>query len=91
MRRLGIPWRAFRRPLAAGSAAAGAEGGGRSAEAPPRFDAAMRDHIETALSASYGRIEGPLGAAVRLGVNPHTLRARMRKLGINWRRYRVKQ
>ena len=51
----------------------------------------MRDHIEAALSASYGRIEGPLGAAARLGLNPHTLRARMRKLGIEWRRYRVRR
>jgi transcriptional regulator with GAF, ATPase, and Fis domain len=89
MRRLGITWRAFRRPLATGSTSGRAEDGGRSVEAASRFDAAMRDHIETALSASYGRIEGPLGAAVRLGVNPHTLRARMRRLGIDWRRYRV--
>ena len=28
------------------------------------------------------------GAAHKLVINPHTLRARMRKLGIDWRRHR---
>ena len=50
--------------------------------------AAMARHIEGALTISQGRIEGPFGAARRLRVNPHTLRARMRKLGIDWKRYR---
>lgn len=44
--------------------------------------------IEAALRASRGRIEGVFGAARRLGVNPHTLRARMRKYGIDWALYR---
>jgi hypothetical protein len=48
----------------------------------------MARHIERALLESYGRIEGPLGAAARLGINPHTLRARMRKLHIEWKRFR---
>jgi transcriptional regulator with GAF, ATPase, and Fis domain len=52
------------------------------------LDAAMRAHIEAVLIASAGRIEGPFGAAVRLRVNPHTLRSRMRRLGIDWRRFR---
>lgn len=52
------------------------------------LDAAMRQHIEEALRHSLGRIEGPFGAARRLGINPHTLRARMRKLGIDWRAFR---
>jgi hydrogenase-4 transcriptional activator len=52
------------------------------------LDAAMISHIERALSATHGRIEGPFGAARILGVNPHTLRARMRKLGIEWSRFR---
>ena len=38
--------------------------------------------------AAAGRIEGPRGAAALLGINPHTLRGRMRKLGIDWSRYR---
>ena len=52
------------------------------------LDAAMAAHIERALDACRGRIEGPFGAAKLLGVNPHTLRARMRKLGIDWSRFR---
>ena len=46
------------------------------------------EHIERALLATGGRIEGTSGAAHALGVNPHTLRARMRKLGIDWTRFR---
>jgi transcriptional regulator with GAF, ATPase, and Fis domain len=54
------------------------------------LDAAMARHIEGALARCWGRIEGPHGAARVLGINPHTLRARMRKLGIDWRRYRAR-
>lgn len=53
-----------------------------------RLDDVMVQHIEGALSATRGRIEGPYGAAARLGINPHTLRARMRKLEIDWRQFR---
>jgi hydrogenase-4 transcriptional activator len=49
---------------------------------------AMRAHIEAALSAARGRIEGPRGAARLLAINPHTLRARMRKLKIDWTAFR---
>ena len=49
---------------------------------------AMRQHIERALAATRGRIEGQRGAAAILDINPHTLRARMRKLGIDPTRYR---
>lgn len=49
---------------------------------------AMVEHIERALAASRGRIEGPQGAAALLSINPHTLRARMRKLGVDWSRFR---
>jgi transcriptional regulator with GAF, ATPase, and Fis domain len=52
------------------------------------LDAAIKAHVTQALRAAHGRIEGPFGAAQRLGVNPHTLRARMRKLGINWNSFR---
>ncbi len=52
---------------------------------------AMREHIERALSATGGRIEGPRGAAALLNINPHTLRARMRKLRIDWKRFRPQQ
>jgi len=53
-----------------------------------RLDEAMVRHIETALAQTGGRIEGPRGAAALLAINPHTLRARMRKLGIDWSRFR---
>jgi transcriptional regulator with GAF, ATPase, and Fis domain len=80
MRRLGIDPAAFRR----GSWTA------KSPDAVQRpLDGHMRREIEAALTASYGRVEGPLGAAARLGVNPHTLRARMRKLGLSGHTYRL--
>ena len=52
------------------------------------LDVMIRRHIEAALAATRGRIEGPHGAAGLLRINPHTLRARMRKLKINWRGFR---
>jgi hydrogenase-4 transcriptional activator len=52
------------------------------------LDVAIREHVEGALALTKGRIEGPYGAARLLKINPHTLRARMRKLGIDWRRFR---
>jgi transcriptional regulator with GAF, ATPase, and Fis domain len=55
---------------------------------PLSLDAAMARHIERALETTRGRIEGSRGAAALLGINPHTLRARMRKLGVNWSRFR---
>jgi hydrogenase-4 transcriptional activator len=52
------------------------------------LDAAMRNHIEQVLRISAGKIEGPQGAAELLHINPHTLRARMRKLKIDWSKFR---
>ncbi|MFN0243321.1 MAG: sigma-54 interaction domain-containing protein [Planctomycetota bacterium] len=52
------------------------------------LEGAMADHIRSALKRARGRIEGARGAADLLGINPHTLRSRMRKLGIDWARYR---
>jgi DNA-binding NtrC family response regulator len=49
---------------------------------------AMRSHIEMALRATHGRVEGARGAARLLQINPHTLRARMRKLGVDWAAFR---
>lgn len=54
-----------------------------------QLDQAMARHIEISLTRSGGRIEGPLGAAAMLGINPHTLRARMRRLGVDWARFRA--
>jgi hydrogenase-4 transcriptional activator len=55
------------------------------------LDDVIRRHIEHALAACRGRIDGPFGAAQQLAINPHTLRARMRKLGIDWRRHRQRR
>ena len=52
------------------------------------LDEAVTRHIERALQHTDGRIEGPGGTADVLGVNPHTLRGRMRRLGIDWARFR---
>ncbi|HLN29881.1 MAG TPA: helix-turn-helix domain-containing protein [Gemmataceae bacterium] len=61
-------------------------------EEPAEFltlDAAMSRHIAAALERTRGRIEGPYGAAAILDINPHTLRARMRKLQLDWQRFRT--
>ena len=41
-----------------------------------------RKHINQALETACWKIDGPRGAADFLDINPSTLRARMRKLGI---------
>ena len=46
------------------------------------LDTMLRVHITHVLSLTNGRIQGPRGAAFLLGVQPNTLRHRMRKLGI---------
>jgi transcriptional regulator with GAF, ATPase, and Fis domain len=61
----------------------------RASSALVTLDEAMRQHIEAALRRTQGRIEGIHGAARILDINPHTLRARMRKLGIDWEQYRA--
>jgi transcriptional regulator with GAF, ATPase, and Fis domain len=74
----------------------GGEHGARPTTIPPpsqsddivTLDRAMQRHIHAALERTRGRIEGRDGAATLLGINPHTLRARMRKLGINWSEFR---
>jgi transcriptional regulator with GAF, ATPase, and Fis domain len=53
------------------------------------LEAAMARHIEAALVRARGRVEGRRGAAALLGINPHTLRSRMRKLGVDWKRIRL--
>ena len=47
-----------------------------------RLDAVMRDHLCHVLDKTDWLIEGTEGAAARLGLNPSTLRFRMKKLGI---------
>jgi len=60
--------------------------GGETAAGPlARLDENERAHIRRALASCRGRISGPKGAAALLGINPNTLRSRMRKLGIDAR------
>jgi transcriptional regulator with GAF, ATPase, and Fis domain len=41
-----------------------------------------RDYIRSVLQQTHGVITGPRGAAKILGLNPSTLRSRIKKLGI---------
>jgi len=59
-------------------------------DAFPTLDEAMRQHISAALARTHGRIDGPHGAARILDINPHTLRARMRKLGVDWSQFKAR-
>ncbi|MBU4011688.1 MAG: sigma-54 dependent transcriptional regulator, partial [Proteobacteria bacterium] len=47
-----------------------------------KLDEVCVRHIQSALEAARGRINGPYGAAELLGLLPSTLRGRMNKLGI---------
>ena len=48
----------------------------------PTMDELIINHIRTSLVLANGKINGPGGAAELLGLNPSTLRGKMRKLGI---------
>ena len=50
------------------------------------LDAIVAGHIRRVLIQAKGRVNGPDGAAARLGINPSTLRNRMKKLGIAYGR-----
>jgi transcriptional regulator with GAF, ATPase, and Fis domain len=50
------------------------------------LDQVTADHIRKVLSMVNGKVEGKEGAAELLGINPGTLRGRMRKLGIRFGR-----
>jgi transcriptional regulator with GAF, ATPase, and Fis domain len=83
-------------------AALGSESPHTAADAPPSaaaaatppasiepLDTVIKRHIESALLATRGRVQGRYGAARLLRINPHTLRARMRKLRVDWKSFRV--
>ena len=55
---------------------------------PGSLDDAIVQRIHDTLQRTGGTIEGKHGAAAILGVNPSTLRSRMRKLDIRWEDYR---
>ena len=46
------------------------------------LDALVKSHIQSVLEKTNGKIHGPGGAGELLGVNPNTLRYKMKKLGI---------
>ncbi|WP_027370438.1 sigma-54 interaction domain-containing protein [Desulfovermiculus halophilus] len=52
----------------------------------PTLDAVCAEHIRRALNRSRGKISGPGGAAELLDLHPNTLRQRMDKLGIPYKR-----
>jgi formate hydrogenlyase transcriptional activator len=55
----------------------------KEAPSPPRpLEEVEREHIVAALEHTMGIIDGPRGAAKILELHPSTLRARMKKLGI---------
>ncbi|MGD8894437.1 MAG: sigma-54 dependent transcriptional regulator [Acidobacteriota bacterium] len=62
--------------------------GSRTQQDFPTLDDTIKAHIELALRATDGRVEGPHGASTLLDVNPHTLRSRMRRLGVDWTGFR---
>jgi transcriptional regulator with GAF, ATPase, and Fis domain len=49
---------------------------------PESLDDVQRVHIINVLKSTKGVVEGARGAATVLGMNPNTLRSRMKKLGI---------
>ena len=72
-----------------GSAAPGRAGAEPTAASFPPLEELVAEHVRRALRLAGGRVSGPGGAAELLGVNPSTLRARMRKLGIPFGRERA--
>mgnify|MGYP001826998692 CR=1 FL=1 len=64
-------------------------------EEPETFatlEEAERRHIERALERTGGKLYGPGGSAELLGINPNTLRSRMKKLGLGGARsYRTQR
>jgi transcriptional regulator with GAF, ATPase, and Fis domain len=53
---------------------------------PLNLDEANAVHITEVLKLAKGKIDGSGGAAELLGINPSTLRSRLDKLGISYRR-----
>ena len=47
------------------------------------LDSVISHHICKVVAQCHGRIDGPFGAAKRLGLNPNTLRSKMRKLNLH--------
>jgi DNA-binding NtrC family response regulator len=63
---------------------------GTSKNETMELDALVKRHIQYVLKQTGGKIHGPGGAGEVLGVNPDTLRYRMKKLGIPFRKEKKK-
>ena len=59
---------------------------GGPADETLELNALIKDHIQRVLQLTGGKIHGPGGAGEVLGVNPGTLRSKMNKLGIPFRK-----
>jgi transcriptional regulator with PAS, ATPase and Fis domain len=55
-------------------------------EETDNLDEVVFRHIRRVLLKTQGKVHGPDGAAAVLGINPSTLRNRMKKLGIDYGR-----
>jgi formate hydrogenlyase transcriptional activator len=53
-----------------------------AAESPANLQEMERQHILAVLTRTHWRVYGPHGAAAQLGLNPSTLRSRLKKLGL---------
>jgi formate hydrogenlyase transcriptional activator len=62
---------------------------GSTVSAPGVGGQLTSERIETALAASQGRVSGPSGAAVRLGIPRQTLESKIRALRINKHRFKT--
>ena len=51
-----------------------------------RLDRLEARHIQAVLKKTGGKVSGKGGAAELLGINPNTLRHRMRKMGVSFGR-----
>lgn len=58
----------------------------QDSEGTDNLDEVVSQHIRRVLSRTEGKVNGPDGAAAFLGINPSTLRNRMKKLGIDYGR-----
>jgi len=65
-------------------------GSGGKIEITDNLDEIISRHIRSVLHKTKGKVHGPNGAAALLGINPSTLRNRMKKLGINYSLMREK-
>jgi transcriptional regulator with PAS, ATPase and Fis domain len=58
-------------------------------ELPGRLLVQEKDMIEAALKNTYGRVSGPTGAAVKLGIPRSTLESKIRSLKIDKNRFKA--